>query len=325
MARSRCRWRSRSGATSSAWCRTSSASTGWSTSLPPKADGHRLQWWDGGTPDGAAVLFLPGCPDTRHAAYAGDAAARHAGVRLIAVNRPGYGDSDTYASTHRSVADDVVALADRLGVDRFAVLGMSIGGPYALATAVRHPDRVTAVGVAAAPASVPELTPPYHRDDLDPPQQEFFARLAQLTPEEAVELMRPDFEAYVAQLDPRDPDDNALAERFLRELDPRDAEIIKRGSPAAIAAAVREALVNPDGYLRDAAISFRTWEFRPERITCSVHLWYGDLDANASTRNGRWLAERIPQARFVIREQTTHLAVLQNHWDDILTTLTAGN
>jgi pimeloyl-ACP methyl ester carboxylesterase len=223
------------------------------------------------------------------------------------------------------VAEDVVALADRLGVDRFAVLGMSIGGPYALACAADHPDRVTAVGVAAAPASVPELTPPYHRDDLDPPQQEFFARLAELPPDEAVEVMRPDFVAYVAQLDPRDPDDTALAERFLQELDPRDAEIVKRGSHPEIAAAVREALVNPDGYLRDAAISFRTWEFRPERIKCPVHLWYGDLDANASVRNGRWLAERIPHATLVIREQTTHLAVLHNHWDDILTTLTTGN
>jgi len=57
------------------------------------------------------------------------------------------------------VADDVVAVADQLGVRRFAVLGMSIGGPYALACAVQHPDRVTAVGVAASPASVPQLDP----------------------------------------------------------------------------------------------------------------------------------------------------------------------
>lgn len=290
-----------------------------------------MQWWDGGAPDGAAVVFLHGCPDTRHAAYAGDAAARRTGVRLIAINRPGYGESEAYASTHESVAQDVVALADRLGVERFAVLGMSIGGPYALACAVHHPDRVTAVGVAAAPASVPELDPPYHRDDLDPPQQEFFARLARLPPDEAVEVMRPDFEAYVAQLNPADPDDTALVRRFLAQLDPRDAELLTRpgpvvdgralGSDSAIAASVREALVNPDGYVRDAAISFRTWEFRPERIECPVHLWYGDLDANASIRNGHWLADRIPQATLVIREQTTHLAVLHENWEEILTAL----
>jgi pimeloyl-ACP methyl ester carboxylesterase len=281
-----------------------------------------LQWWDGGSPDGAAVFFLHGCPDSRHAAYAGDPAARRTGVRLVAVNRPGYGESEAYASTHESVADDVAAVADRLGIERFAVLGMSIGGPYALACAVRFPDRVTAVGVAAAPASVPELDPPYHRDDLDPPQQEFFRRLARLTPDEAVEAMRADFEAYVAQLNPADPDDEALARRFLAELDPRDAGLVTcLGSISAIAASVREALVNPEGYLRDAAISFRSWDFRPEQITCPVFLWYGDLDANASVRNGRWLAERIPRATLVIRERTTHLAVLHENWEEILTAL----
>jgi pimeloyl-ACP methyl ester carboxylesterase len=193
---------------------------------------------------------------------------------------------------------------------------------------------VTAVGVAASPAIVPELEPPYHRDDLGPDQQQFFTRLAELTPDEAVALMRPDFEAYVDQLGPGDPDDAALAGRFLAELDPRDADLTTRpgpaidgrplGSEAAIAAAVREALASPDGYLRDAAIAFRHWDFRPERITCPTYLWYGDLDTNASVRNGRWLADTIPAATLVIRERTTHLAVLHDHWDEILTALVTG-
>ena len=88
------------------------------------ADGRRMQWWEGGAPDGVPIFFLHGCPDTRHAAYAGDAAAQRTGVRLIAVNRPGYGTSDACASTQLSVADDVVAVADQLGIDSFAVLGV---------------------------------------------------------------------------------------------------------------------------------------------------------------------------------------------------------
>ena len=99
---------------------------------------------------GPAVLFFHGCPDTRLAARPGDDAARRLGVRLVAVSRPGYGQSDAAASGHLSVADDTAAVADLLGIDRFAVLGMSVGGPYALACAARHPDRVTAAGVVAA-------------------------------------------------------------------------------------------------------------------------------------------------------------------------------
>ncbi|MEV0799271.1 alpha/beta hydrolase [Kribbella sp. NPDC050281] len=288
-------------------------------------DGRWVQIWAGGSPGGTPVLFLPGCPDTRHAAYPGEQAALRADVRLVAVNRPGYGRSDSHASTHLSVADDVVAVADALGIDRFAVLGMSIGGPYALACAARHPDRVTAVGVLASSANVPELDPPYHRDDLGPDEQAFFARLASMTPDEAAEHMRADFMQYVDRLDPTDPDDEALVRRFVAQLPPYDAEIATRQGTTAAGAAVREALANPDGYLRDAAISFRRWDFRPEAITCPTFLWYGELDANASVRNGHWLAAHLPHATLVIREQSTHLAVLQDHWDDVLTTLIRGN
>ncbi|MFI5729997.1 alpha/beta fold hydrolase [Kribbella sp. NPDC051587] len=294
-------------------------------------DGRWVELWDGGEPAGAPVMFLAGCPDTRHAAFAGDEAARGLGVRLVAINRPGYGRSTSQASTHASVADDVVAVADALGIGRFAVAGMSIGGPYAVACAARHPDRVTALGVLASPASVPELDPPYHRDDLGPDQQTFFNQLAHITPEQAVEQIRPDFLTYVAQLDPSDPDDTALVRRFLAELGPVDAEVLRRasgevngyrlGSDQAIAAAIREALVNPDGYLRDAAISFRAWDFRPEDVRCPTHLWYGDLDTNASVRNGYWLADRIPGAKLVVHPQTTHLAVLQKHWPAVLASL----
>lgn len=294
-------------------------------------DGRWVELWDGGAPGGTPVIFLAGCPDTRHAAYSGDDAARRLGVRLVGINRPGYGRSTSHASTHLSVADDVVAVADALGIERFAVAGMSIGGPYAVACAVRHPDRVTALGVLASPASVPELDPPYHRDDLDPDRQSFFRRLAGSTPEEAVELMRPDFLAYVAKLNPADPDDESLGRRFLAELDPHDADVlrgavgevdgVRLGSDQAVAAGVREALANPDGYLRDAAISFRAWGFRPEDVRCPTHLWYGECDANASVRNGQWLADRIPNAALVVHPQMTHLAVLQKHWPTVLGSL----
>jgi pimeloyl-ACP methyl ester carboxylesterase len=72
-------------------------------------DGRQAQYWQGGSESGPVVFFLHGCPDTRHAAFPGDEAARRTGVRLISVNRPGYGWSDEAAATHGSVADDVAS------------------------------------------------------------------------------------------------------------------------------------------------------------------------------------------------------------------------
>jgi pimeloyl-ACP methyl ester carboxylesterase len=77
-------------------------------------------------------------------------------VRLIAV-WPRYRRSNAAESSHASVADDVAVVADALGIDRYAVLGMSLGGPYPLACEVVHPARVTALGAVASPAITLEL------------------------------------------------------------------------------------------------------------------------------------------------------------------------
>jgi pimeloyl-ACP methyl ester carboxylesterase len=278
-------------------------------------DGRQAQYWSMG--EGPAVFFLHGCPDTRHAAFPGAEAAREIGVRLIAVNRPGYGRSDAAESDHRTVADDVAAVADLLGVERYAVLGMSLGGPYALACAALRPERVRAVGVVASTANVPELDPPWHRDDLTPEKQDFFRKLARQSVDEAIALMRPEFEAFVAQLDPVGAEDEALAAKWLDGLHPLDHAVLARQEPAELAAAAREALTNTAGYLRDAAISFRAWAFRPETISCPATIWHGTEDPNASVRNARWLASQIPGATLELCP-TAHLSTLHTHWPELL-------
>ena len=284
-------------------------------------DGRRAHYWEGGDPDGPAVVFFHGCPDTRLAARSGDDAARRVGVRLVAVSRPGYGLSDPAASGHLSVADDTAAVADLLGIDRFAVLGMSVGGPYALACAVAHAERVTAAGVVAAPALVPALDPPWPRDDLSLEQQEFFTRLARSPVEECVELVRPEFEAYVAGIAPADPDDAALVARWVGALPPLDAELVSALPVHDVAEQGRESVGRTDGYLRDAAVSFRDWEFDPAQVGCPTFLWYGELDQQVSLRNARWLEQHLPNASLVVREDSAHLGTLWNHWEDVLTTL----
>jgi pimeloyl-ACP methyl ester carboxylesterase len=284
-------------------------------------DGRWAQLWQGGAADGPTVFFFHGCPDTRLAACTGDRAAKEVGVRLVAVSRPGYGASDPLARSLTSVADDTVAVANSLEIDRFVGLGMSVGGQYALATAARHPDRVVSVGVVATPAVVPELAPPCHRDDLDAEQREFFAQLARCSVTDAVELMRPGFEKFVAEVDPLDPDDQKLSRRWIAQLPPGDVAALAGSTDAELAQSAREALINSDGYLGDAAVAFRSWDVRPEGVTCPTWLWYGECDDNVSVRNGQWFADHLSRASLVVRAGSTHLATLVEHWDEILTAL----
>ena len=117
-------------------------------------DGRTLAWSEGGDPAGTPVLFFHGCPDTRRAAWSGHDAAHAAGVRLIAANRPGYGASTPASPSYELVVGDVAELADSLGLDRFAVIGMSVGGTFALACAARLPYRVTTAALVAISARV---------------------------------------------------------------------------------------------------------------------------------------------------------------------------
>jgi pimeloyl-ACP methyl ester carboxylesterase len=284
-------------------------------------DGREAQFSAGGDPEGPVVFFLHGCPDTRRAAWSGHPVADRLGLRLVAANRPGYGLSTAHASDHQTVADDLIAVADRLDVQRFAVLGMSVGGPYALACAARHPDRVVAVAVVSAPGMAVAMDPPWHRDDLSDEQQTFFRRLAAVSVAEGVELVRPEFARYVERLDPEDPDDGALVRRWLKGLPPQDAELMTALPDSEVAASLREALLQLDGYLRDAVVTFRPWPFDVSAVRCPTSLWYGALDANAPPRNGTWLADRIDGATLDVQDGIGHLGALLQQWGPILTTL----
>lgn len=241
-------------------------------------DGRRAQWWLGGADAGPLVAFLHGCPDTRHAAMTGHEAARAVGVRLLAVNRPGYGRSDVHESTQTSVAADLMAVADAVGADTLALLGMSIGGSYAVTAAAAHDNRVRALGLVATQ----------------------FDRHEPGSVADVVARFRPGYEEWVAGIDPGDPDDAALAERWRSGLPPPDAALLAELPDHALAASVREALAQHDGYLRDAALAFRDWERRPEEVGCPTHLWYGELDTAAPPAEGELLASRIPGSRLVV-------------------------
>ncbi|MBX3287290.1 MAG: alpha/beta fold hydrolase, partial [Actinobacteria bacterium] len=114
------------------------------------ADGRVLGFDDVGDPHGAAVLYVHGSPDSRRARHPDDDVAARLGIRLVAVDRPGAGLSTAHPTgTVGSFADDVVALADHLGVPAWRPLAWSAGSVHALAVAARHPDRVARVAVVA--------------------------------------------------------------------------------------------------------------------------------------------------------------------------------
>src|SRR5439155_9317601 len=121
--------------------------------LARAADGRTLTFAEWGDPDGFPLFSLHGTPNSRFARHYDESVYVEAGARLITYDRPGYGGSDRHPG--RRVVDcvgDVAAIADTLGIERFAVTGASGGGPHALAVAARLPERVSRAACAVSPA-----------------------------------------------------------------------------------------------------------------------------------------------------------------------------
>ena len=111
-------------------------------------DGRILAFLERGDPSGQPLLYFHGIPGCRLDAWGGAGLAARTGVRLIGVDRPGFGNSDP--SSGRTLLDwpnDVSQLVDALGIKRFAVVGFSTNEPYTLTYNYRIPERVSSIFV----------------------------------------------------------------------------------------------------------------------------------------------------------------------------------
>jgi pimeloyl-ACP methyl ester carboxylesterase len=264
-------------------------------------DGRALGYDEWGPRDGFPVLGFLGTPLSR-LAHVGEEAPHAAGVRLLLVDRPGYGVSDFQRG--RSLLDwpgDVEQLADALGLDRFAVFGMSGGGPHAAACGYALPDRVTAVGLVSSPGPVwdrPEL-----RYSLPPHRQPL------------VEVAASDREAAA----------RALLEDCRRELD-RIARGEDQGDSSADPA-LRERLraamldVTPEGFAHDLLLLFVSpWGFAPEDVRVPASIWHGDRDPAVPLAVAEFYAGTIPESSLTVFRDEGHL-VLWPHAEGILAAL----
>jgi pimeloyl-ACP methyl ester carboxylesterase len=277
--------------------------------------GRRLAYAEYGDPSGAPLVIMHGFPDCRLTRHPDDARTASLGVRVIIPDRPGIGASDRAPA--RSVldrADDIARLADHLGLDRFAALGWSAGGPYALACAYRYPERLSAVGIACgmAPMDRPGAT-----DGMPKHMQQFIPMVRRMP-----WLVRPMLSSLRGKYR-KDPE-RAFRSQFESGLSPEDARVlevpeIKENLLAGAVEAVRQ---GARGMATEMQCVFgRPWGFRPQDITAPVRLWYGDADAVVPLSAGRYLAGEIPNAQLTVCPGEGHM-LFYTRWEEMLTTLT---
>ena len=258
------------------------------TTFVRAADDRRIAVEVNGDPKGQPVFFLHGTPGSKVGPLPRGLRLGAMGVRLISFDRPGYGESDPLVSrTVADVAPDVEAIADQLGLDRFAVVGRSGGGPHALACAALLPGRVTraAALVSLAPWDAAGLNwfegmadsnvDAYTSASADP--ERYTASLVQ----QAAKI-KADPRSHVSTLSPEMPESDRRV-------------VADAGIRALLAANFAEALRNShDGWADDVLAFCSPWGFDPRDIRLPVLLWHGAEDVFSPVAHTRWLAERIP-------------------------------
>ncbi len=263
-------------------------------------EGRKLGFAEFGPRDGRAMVWLHGTPGARRQIpEAARQAAYEVGVRFIGVDRPGTGLSTSHL--YENILDftpDLEILVDELGVDQFGVIGLSGGGPYALATGAALPDRVKVVGVLGGVA-------PTRGEDAAPGGLVSLAtRLAPLIPPFRVPLGVL-LGVLVVGLRPFGHQGLVL---YARVSPPGDREVFARPE-------IQEMFLNDlsetGGRLRapvdDIILFTRDWGFRLADVPAPVKWWHGDADHIVPLSHGERCVERLPDAELFVRPGESHL------------------
>ena len=266
------------------------------------ADGRRLGWYEYGLPDGVPVLYCHGFPSSGREAALLHPAAATAKARVIAPDRPGFGGSDQLAD--RRLVDwpaDAEQLANHLGIDRFGLIGVSGGGPYALACTWRLGERVAATTLVCplGPVYLPEVLAtmrlPARTGIGVGGRLPWLAELIYGAPTAAVLLRWPQMVERVRTLTAPPSDRATLAEGD-------NAAILN----ATIEDAMQHGALGPRAELR---LYTRPWGLPVAEIDRSIAIWHGDADGTVPLAHGQWYAAHLPHADLNVRPGEGHYSL----------------
>ncbi len=275
-------------------------------------DGRRFAYVEAGDLSGLPVFFIHGNPGSRYMRHPDDRLTHGLGVRLITPDRPGYGLSDFQPGrTLLDMPSDIEQLANLLGVGRFAVMGVSAGGPYVAACAYRLGERLTGAAIISGAA-------PFNRSG-------------------AVEGVNRDYRTAYAMatwphwlLQPI----MTLHDRSVRRRPDQALAAVMAHCSAADRAVLSDPLISSQiqgfrgeatrhgvqGMAREARLLTSPWGFPLEDIRIPVHLWYWEGDSIVPSQMGRYLAARIPRVVSHFLPGGGHFSIY-THWKGILTPL----
>ncbi|KAG5647177.1 hypothetical protein DXG03_001136 [Asterophora parasitica] len=303
---------------------TTSAPTATSSAAPSSRDSQSLTLPDGrllgyaeyGANSGFPLVYFHGFPSSRLEGSLFDALGKRRNIRVIAPDRPGFGISSPQPGrTIRDWPGDVAALVSHLGLERFSILGVSGGGPYALACALPG-----ALGDASGgPPAVGVLAgaPPWDAPGARAHMARYrraMARMAQYTPT-GFGLLASSIigtarwtvgrEAVIKRIDAwleTYPDATKTTEQRRKDLIRMALDAYTQGS---------------GGLVQETRLLTLPWGIAFDEISQPVKIWHGVKDTASPIEPVRWMADRIPGVVFKEFDDAGHYDV-DKHFETVL-------
>lgn len=276
-------------------------------------DGRTLGYAEYGDRHGFPLFHFHGGNSSRlEGQWLAEAAAAHH-IRLLAPDRPGFGLSDPHPQrTFLSWSVDIAHVADALGIDRFAVMGLSGGAPHAAVVAHQLPERVTAAALVSGLA--PPHMPGQRKGMFLPLRLNFLA--AQYIPALNHWFLGRMSHSY------------ANADAFLNMVKrgmPKPDQVLAEQQPLTIhqfsAAAVESHRQGICGDFIEWQLYVHPWGFDLNEISRPVALWYGEVDNFVPVGMGHYLAGQILNSRLYIVPDGGHFSTINNYAGAILANL----
>ena len=260
------------------------------------SNGRRLCYAEYGSPTGAPVMCFHGSPGSRVLGELFDGPARERDVRLLVIDRPGYGRSDPWPDrTLGDTGEFVTPVLDDAGVSVAGVVGFSGGGPHALALAATRPDVVTSVDVVSG------SPPPALTDTASRTQRtlECFARFA---PRLMKTLVRG--QARLAErTSPALVVSQYTSGDGRKRVGDRAADVVRRDFVESMSRTC-------EGFVTESLLLAEAWGFSPADVDVPVRLRHGAADANAPIHGVKRLADELPNSRLSVIDGADHLNAL---------------
>lgn len=279
-------------------------------------DDRTLGYAEYGLANGKPVFYFHGYIGVRLEAGSWAGAAIEAGIRLIALDRPGFGLSTFQPDRRfRDWPADVVELADHLSLKRFAVLGVSGGAPYALACAASIPERLTTCSLVCGMAPLD-----MGMDGMSANNRLIFS-LARRCPW----LLKALLWVSLGRVSQDEAKFKALLEKSFKRLPESDRlAILNLDLPYHLAATAKAGFSQGmKAAVLEGRLYANTWGFRLEDIAFHpIYLWHGEKDVNVPVGMARSVASRLTHCQATFYPDENHLSLPLHHAKEILQVLT---